>query len=152
MAVGIMMKDPSTGIVKKGFYGFSWTTFCFGGIPALCRGDIIIGLAVIVLNLITCFITGIIWAFLYNKYYTVSLVEKGYQFIGSEDEVARAKAALGIIGERKFSENGDVSEERAQNSRGSVNLDNLEKLGELRNKGVLTQDEFQAQKAKILGR
>jgi hypothetical protein len=50
-----MMKNPNTGVIKKGFYGFSWTTFLFGGIPALFRGDIITGLVV------GPFLVGFIW-------------------------------------------------------------------------------------------
>ena len=97
MATKIMMLHPSTGISKSGFYGFSWTTFFFGGFPALFRGDIIIGLVVVVLNLLTWWIAGVIWSFFYNKHYTHKLVEKGYVFAGSDSEIAAAKSALGII-------------------------------------------------------
>lgn len=38
MATVVMLKHPETGIVTKGFYGFSWTTFFFGCLPALFRG------------------------------------------------------------------------------------------------------------------
>jgi hypothetical protein len=92
-----MMRHPDTGISKTGFYGFSWTTFFFGGIPALFRGDIITGLVVVVLGILTWWIAGIVWAFFYNKHYTTKLVEKGYTFIGSEADIAAAKAALGIM-------------------------------------------------------
>ena len=97
MATKIMMQHPSTGISKSGFYGFSWTTFFFGGFPALFRGDIIIGLVVVVLNLLTWWIAGVIWSFFYNKHYTHKLVEKGYVFAGSYSEITVAKSALDII-------------------------------------------------------
>ena len=97
MATKIMMQHPATGISKSGFYGFSWTTFFFGGFPALFRGDILTGLLVIILNILTFLLAGIIWAFFYNKQYTQKLVEKGYVFAGTESEIAAAKAALGII-------------------------------------------------------
>ena len=96
MAKSIMMKHPNTGILKKGLYGFSWTTFFFGGFPALFRGDIIIGLIVIVLNCLTFCVAGIIWAFVYNKKYTLGLVEKGYIFSDTEEKNKEAKCALGI--------------------------------------------------------
>ena len=96
MAKSIMMKPPNTGILKKGLYGFSWTTFFFGGFPALFRGDIIIGLIVIVLNCLTFCVAGIIWAFVYNKKYTLGLVEKGYIFSDTEEKNKEAKCALGI--------------------------------------------------------
>jgi hypothetical protein len=90
------MKHPGTNLIKDGFYGFSWTTFFWGGIPALFRGDILIGLVVIVLNILTWLIAGIIWAFFYNKNYTQRLLEKGYVLDGSEAENSAARQALGI--------------------------------------------------------
>ena len=96
MATQIPLKHPETGIVKKGLYGFSWTTFFFGGFPALCRGDIFIGLALIVVTILTCGLAGIIWAFVYNRKYTLGLIEKGYVLAGSDAENALAKQKLGI--------------------------------------------------------
>lgn len=96
MATKIQMKHRETNVVKSGFYGFSWTTFFWGGIPALFRGDIVIGLVLIVLNILTWFVAGIIWAFFYNKNYTQRLLEKGYALDGTEEENAAARQALGI--------------------------------------------------------
>ncbi len=96
MATKIMLQHPVTGITKSGFYGFSWTTLFFGGFPALFRGDIVIGLVIIVIGILTWWIAGVIWAFFYNKYYTLKLVEQGYVLVCSESEVSAAKAALGI--------------------------------------------------------
>lgn len=39
----------------------------------------------------------------------------------------------------------------APSSGGSNSLDDLEKLAELRKKGILTEEEFQAKKRQILG-
>lgn len=97
MATTIMMKNPNTGVLKKGIHGFSWTTLLFGGIPALLRGDIVTGIIVIILGIMTFQITSVIWAFVYNKKYTISLLEKGYEFIGSDEEIQRAKLAIGMV-------------------------------------------------------
>jgi len=97
MATQILLKHPDTGIVKKGLYGFSWTTLFFGGFPALFRGDIFIGLALVAICILTCGIAGIIWAFVYNKKYTLGLIEKGYVLAGSDAENALAKQKLGIV-------------------------------------------------------
>jgi hypothetical protein len=96
MATRIMMKHPHTGIIKAGFFGFSWTTFFFGGFPALFRGQVLLGLIVIVINFVTLGIAGIIWAFFYNKSYTLGLLKKGYEFADSEGLVSLARAKLGV--------------------------------------------------------
>ena len=97
MATKIPMRHAETGIIKKGLYGFSWTTLFFGGFPALFRGDIFIGLALIVICILTGGIAGIIWAFVYNKKYTLGLIEKGYVFAGSDADNELAKHKLGIM-------------------------------------------------------
>ena len=104
MASTVMLKHRDSGLVKRGFYGFSWTTLFFGFFPALFRGDFITflgGFAVlIVLGIFTIGIgTGIamiVWAFWYNKYYTRKLLERGYMFADSEGVVAEAKTKLGV--------------------------------------------------------
>ncbi|QJE73786.1 hypothetical protein HHL28_12390 [Aerophototrophica crusticola] len=105
MAKTVMMKHAGSGIIKRGFYGFSWTTFFFGFFPALFRGDFLtfIGAFVIIVILgaltfgIGSFIAMIVWAFLYNSYYTKRLLEKGYVFADSEGVVAEAKQQLGVV-------------------------------------------------------
>ncbi|MBU1003420.1 MAG: hypothetical protein KKE73_12980 [Proteobacteria bacterium] len=96
MAKIVMLKHPDTGIVKKGFFGFSWTTFFFAGFPALFRGDIVMGVLVTVLSLLTWGLAGNIWAFFYNKHYTTKLLAQGYEFADSEEVILSAKVALGI--------------------------------------------------------
>lgn len=96
MATRIMLKHPQTGVIKPGYFGFSWTTFFFGGFPALFRGQIGLGLIVIVINFFTMGVAGVIWAFFYNKSYTVGLLEKGYEFADSEGLVALARSRLGV--------------------------------------------------------
>lgn len=96
MAKIILLKDPETGVVKKGFYGFSWTTFLFAGFPALFRGDYLLGVLMTILSVLTWGLAGNIWAFFYNKSYTLKLLRKGYEFADSEEAVLSAKVALGI--------------------------------------------------------
>jgi hypothetical protein len=96
MAQIVMMKHPGTGVSKKGFFGFSWTTFFFGGFPAIFRGEIGLGLVVMVVDIVTIGIGGLIWAFFYNKKYTTDLLERGYKFADSENKNSAAMKALGI--------------------------------------------------------
>ncbi len=90
----------SNGVeVKQVPLGFSWTTFFFGGFPALIRGDWITGLIICLLNIFTWGIAGIIAAFMYNKMYAKSLFEKGYMVHATPPgyTVDMVKAEMGYI-------------------------------------------------------
>jgi hypothetical protein len=106
MATVVMLKHKDSGIVKKGFTGFSWTTLFFGMFPSLFRGDfltfiggfvVLVILAVLTLGIGTA-VAMFVWAFLYNGYYTRKLLERGYVFADSEGVVTLAKARLGVAG------------------------------------------------------
>ena len=105
MAVVVNIKHPATGLTKKGFAGFSWTTLLFGAFPALFRGDFATFIGAFVIFLIFAIFTAgigalivsIVWAFKYNKYYTSKLLEKGYEFSDTPQKVAIAKQYLGIV-------------------------------------------------------
>ena len=90
------MRNPKTGITKDGFIGFSWTTFFWGGFPAMFRGDFVLGLVLIILNFFVFWIPGIIAAFVYNKHYTTKLLDTGYEFCDSAEKNQLAKSTLGI--------------------------------------------------------
>jgi uncharacterized membrane protein (Fun14 family) len=104
MAKRIALKHKETGIMKDGYYGFSWTTLLFGFFPALFRGDFItfIGgfIIAVIIGIVTlgvgAFLISLVWAFMYNKYYTRKLLERGYQLAGSKFDNALAASALGI--------------------------------------------------------
>ena len=105
MAIRIAMKHKESGIMKDGYYGFSWTTLFFGFFPALFRGDFITFIGGFVVSVIIGVMTfgigalfiGLIWAFMYNKYYTRKLIERGYALAGSEGDNTIAASALGIV-------------------------------------------------------
>jgi len=104
MATRIALKHKESGIVKNGFYGFSWTTLLFGFFPALFRSDFITFIGGFVVSCIIAAVTfgagllfiNIAWAFMYNKYFTRKLLESGYVLAGSDGENALAASALGI--------------------------------------------------------
>ena len=104
MAATIRMKHKQTGIIKQGYYGFSWTSLFFGGFPALIRGDILYGVIAIALGVvlgvasmgILAYAAWLIWAFIYNKNYTQRLLQSGFEFDDEPERVAEARAALGI--------------------------------------------------------
>jgi len=90
----------SNGIeLKKVPLGFSWTTFFFSGIPALLRQDWLPGILIIVANVFTWGIAGIVMAFIYNKMYAKSLFEKGFtiQSLPLGQTAESVKSYLGYI-------------------------------------------------------
>lgn len=104
MATVIQLRNEQSGLNAKGYYGFSWTSFFFSGIPAITRGDLGIGLGVLALAIvggifslsILLFVVNIIWAFVYNKTYTRKLLERGYTIDPADPHYADAKIALGV--------------------------------------------------------
>ena len=104
MATPVQMKHRQTGIVKTGYYGFSWTSFFFGGFPALFRGDVAYGLGIILAGAILgfpslgllWFVVSLAWGFIYNKNYTHRLLQSGFEFNDDPSRVAEARRALGI--------------------------------------------------------
>ena len=92
-----------TGLVKEVKVGFSWTTFFFGFLVPLLRGDFkwaaIIFLVEVVVGSVTsgfgATIIGIIFAFKYNSLYIKELVMKGY--MPESEEARMVLSANGII-------------------------------------------------------
>lgn len=110
MARQILLRHPETNEVRKGYYGFCWTGLFFGGLPALARGNTKTGFALLVLaglpfvlphhfaralaGFLYIFVV-IVFASEYNRFYTLALLDKGYQFFDRADYVAGAKRSLG---------------------------------------------------------
>lgn len=148
MATSIMLKHTETSLLKKGFYGFSWTTLFFGFFPALCRGDfvsagIMIGIMLLsllifsFLGIFIYFVFEIIWSFIYNKRYTLKLISQGYELYGNDKELKAAQSALGIL------------ENQSNHNLNNTKLSKLEKLADLKAKGAITETEFEMEKQKI---
>lgn len=104
MATTVQMKHTQSGILKSGFYGFSWTSLFFGGFPALFRGDVAYGVGVLAAGVIfgafsagfLWFVIGLVWAFIYNKNFTHRLLQSGYEFSDTAERTASAKSVLGV--------------------------------------------------------
>ncbi len=96
MARKVMLQHPQTGIVRNGFYGFSWTYLFFGWWVPLIRGE----LGVAALHLLFTFFTFGLWqvivAFLYNRQFMIRMLEKGYVLADRDDVMSAARVALGI--------------------------------------------------------
>lgn len=53
MATEIRLRHPKTGEEQTAYEGYSWTSFFLGAFPTLLRGDIALGLAVLLVILST---------------------------------------------------------------------------------------------------
>ncbi|WP_010622279.1 DUF2628 domain-containing protein (plasmid) [Paucilactobacillus suebicus] len=101
----INLTNSQTSHFKQVKVGFSWTTFFFGCLPALFRGDwkwfFIIALIEIIFGIPTigfgAGIIGIIFSFIYNKLYINDLLSNGY--------VAADEASNRILQSRGFTIN-----------------------------------------------
>ena len=96
MAKKVALIHPQTGLLKSGFYGFSWTFLFFGWFVPLFRGELLIALLHFTITVITIGLWQIIFAFLYNKQYTTRLLEKGYVLNDSAEVNEEARQKLGI--------------------------------------------------------
>ena len=96
MAKKVQLIHPQTGLLKSGFYGFSWTFLFFGWFVPLFRGELMIALLHFTITVITIGLWQIIFAFLYNKQYTSRLLEKGYVLNDTEEVNEEARQRLGI--------------------------------------------------------
>ena len=77
MAKIIMLEK--NGVQKQGFVGFSWTMLFFGFFVPLFRGDFKWFIITLILMLLSFGLAQFIVCFLYNKFYTVGLLEDGYR-------------------------------------------------------------------------
>ena len=97
MATGIKIKHTTSGMVKTGYYGFSWTYLFFGWFVPLFRGELGVGALHLLFQIITFGLWQLIVCFLYNKQYmTRMLTNKGWVLSGSDDENRSAGLVLGI--------------------------------------------------------
>ena len=93
----LVLRHPNTGIIKRVKVGFSWTYFFFSIFVPLFRGD----LKWFILGAIICICTlgvgDIVLCFIYNRIYTVGLIEKGFRISEVEGgSLTDASARLGI--------------------------------------------------------
>lgn len=96
MATKVMLRHPTNGLIKKGFFGFSWTYLLFGWWVPLIRGELGVAVLHLVITIFTFGLWQLIVAFLYNKQYMTRMLEKGYVLHDDEQVMAVARQKLGI--------------------------------------------------------
>ena len=96
MARKVMLQHPETGLVRAGYYGFSWTFLFFGWWVPLIRGELVAAALHLLFTVFTFGIWQLIFAFLYNKQFMVRMLEKGYVLADRPEVMEAARVALGI--------------------------------------------------------
>ena len=96
MAKRVQLIQPETGLMKSGYYGFSWTFLFFGWFVPIFRGELFISILHFVITIVTFGLWQVIIAFLYNKQYMTRMLEKGYVLNDSEETNEAARLKLGI--------------------------------------------------------
>ena len=92
----VNLKHPQLEITKQAPVGFSWTVFFFSFFPPLFRGDFKWGIIILVAQLVTFGLSGLVFMFIYNKLYIQSLLEQGYTSVDSDAVLAPIEANLGM--------------------------------------------------------
>ena len=96
MAKRVQLIQPETGLMKSGYYGFSWTFLFFGWFVPIFRGELFISLLHFIITIVTFGLWQVIIAFLYNKQYMTRMLEKGYILNDTEEVNEAARLKLGI--------------------------------------------------------
>jgi hypothetical protein len=92
----VLIKHQQSGLVKKGYFGYSWTYLLFGWLVPVIRGEIGIGVLHLILTALTFGVFQIVMPYLYNKQYMTRLLTTGWQMSDDEPVVAAARLKLGI--------------------------------------------------------
>jgi len=83
----------NAGMVKVGQLGFSWTTFFFGPLVPLFRGDF----KWFIIMALTFYLCPFLWSFLYNKIYTKGLLNKGFGPAGEDSKSTLIRYGISIM-------------------------------------------------------
>lgn len=96
MATKVIIQHPANGLTKNGYYGYSWTYLFFGWFVPLFRGELGVALLHLLFSVLTFGIWQLIFSFIYNKQYMTRMLEKGYVLKDKEENMTKARKALGI--------------------------------------------------------
>lgn len=97
MATSINMIHPSSGMYKKGYYGFSWTYLFFGPLVPFIRGEILIACLHLVFTIFTGGLWQLVYAFFYNKHFMRRHFAEGWVLDDSDLNSLIAAQSLGVI-------------------------------------------------------
>lgn len=92
----VLVKHSTSGLTKKGYFGYSWTYLLFGWLVPVIRGEIGVGVLHLVLTAFTFGIFQIVMPYLYNKQHMTRLLTSGWQLNDAPEINRTAQLKLGI--------------------------------------------------------
>jgi hypothetical protein len=96
VATKVTIQNPTNGLTRNGYFGFSWTYLFFGWFVPLIRGELGVAALHLVFSIVTFGFWQLIVSFLYNKQYMTRMLEKSYVLKDSEDVMREARGALNV--------------------------------------------------------
>ncbi len=93
----VLLCHRVSGLVRNGYFGWSWTYQIFGWLVPVVRGEIVIAVMHLVFTIVTFGLFQIVMPFLYNKQYMIRLLTDGWEICDSDEVNAKARKSLGII-------------------------------------------------------
>lgn len=97
MATAVMIKHRDSGLVRKGYYGFSWTYLFFGWFVPLFRGELGVAALHLLFSLCTFGLWQLIACFIYNRQYMTRQLSHGWVLADSYEANTRAAAVIGMV-------------------------------------------------------
>lgn len=96
MATQIRMKHSKIGLIRNGYYGFSWTYLFFGWFVPLFRGEMAVAAFHVFFTVITLGLWQLVFCFLYNRQFMSRQLLDGWELSDSSENNEKAKLALDI--------------------------------------------------------
>jgi hypothetical protein len=96
VATRISIRHTESGLVRSGYYGFSWTYLLFGWFVPLFRGELGVGALHILFWFMTFGLWQLIVCFLYNRQYMTRMLTNGWVLAGSDGDNIVAGTKLGV--------------------------------------------------------
>lgn len=127
-------RHPINGAVEEVWEGFSWPCLFLGFIWYIYKGMWGWGIIALVLAILTWGISWLVFPFFANEQHAKSLLERGY------------------LNEKQWNDRKQAdTRSTGQNQQASSSIaDELAKLAALKERGVLSDEEFSKQKDKLL--
>ena len=92
----VRLAHKEKGLVMHGYYGYCIYAYFLGGLVAIKRGQLLVGLFACLFWLVTWTLLGYILAWYYNKTHLLHLLDHGWSFADTEENNQKALHFLGF--------------------------------------------------------